>query len=175
MANPKRARSRKRRTRAKGTHLPLYAAETGHRRAGCPPRGGIRKACGEVPGRNRGSDAMMNRSAEGGTWSSPHYGGEGVLTPPPHQGVCGRHGTEDSGVTPGELAASPAGNGGKRPYKPTRRRGGVTRREWSDGRIVPQARRKPRDPAGATSPGDGRVGRGRRPAEVVGTDRPAEE
>jgi len=47
---------------------------------------------------------MTNRSAEGGTRSSPHYGGEGVLIHPPHQGVCGRHGTEDQGVTPGGLA-----------------------------------------------------------------------
>ena len=45
---------------------------------------------------------MMNRSAKGGTRSSPHYGGEGVLIHPPYQGVCGRHGTEDQDVTPGE-------------------------------------------------------------------------
>jgi hypothetical protein len=36
----------------------------------------------------------MNRSAKGGTRSSPHYWGEGALIHPPHQGVCGRHGTE---------------------------------------------------------------------------------
>jgi hypothetical protein len=46
---------------------------------------------------------MTNRSAKGGTRSSPHYGGEGILIHPPHQGVCGRHGTEDQGVTPGGL------------------------------------------------------------------------
>jgi hypothetical protein len=46
---------------------------------------------------------MMNRSAKGGARSSPHYGGEGVLIHPPYQGVCGRHGTEDQGVTPGGL------------------------------------------------------------------------
>ncbi len=28
-----------------------------------------------------------------------------------HQGVCGRHGEEEQCVTPGELAASPEGNG----------------------------------------------------------------
>ena len=43
-----------------------------------------------------------------GKRSSLHYGGEGVLIPPPHQGVCGRHGTEDLGVTPGDLARVPA-------------------------------------------------------------------
>lgn len=46
---------------------------------------------------------MTNRSAKGGARSSPHYGGEGVLIHPPHQGVCGRHGTEDQHVTPGGL------------------------------------------------------------------------
>src|SRR5258707_12724380 len=41
---------------------------------------------------------------QGGTRSSLHYGGEGVLIHPPHQGVCGRHGTEEQRVTSGELA-----------------------------------------------------------------------
>ena len=54
---------------------------------------------------------MMNRSAKGGAWSSPHYGGEGVLIHPPYQGVCGRHGTEDQGVTPGGLVRFPGGTG----------------------------------------------------------------
>ncbi len=54
---------------------------------------------------------MTNRSAKGGARSSLHYGGEGVLIHPPHQGVCGRHGTEDQSVTPGGLVASPAGTG----------------------------------------------------------------
>jgi hypothetical protein len=43
--------------------------------------------------------------------SSLHYGGEGVLIHPPHQGVCGRHGTEEQGVTSGGLAGSPGGSG----------------------------------------------------------------
>ena len=46
---------------------------------------------------------MTNRSAQGGARSSPHYGGEGVLIHPPHQGVCGWHGTEDPCMTPGGL------------------------------------------------------------------------
>ena len=45
----------------------------------------------------------MNRSAKGGTWSSLHYGGEGVLIHPPYQGVCGQHGMEEQHVTSGEL------------------------------------------------------------------------
>ena len=49
----------------------------------------------------------MNRSAKGGTRSSLHYGGEGVLIHPPHQGVCGWHGTEEQWVTSGRLIGSP--------------------------------------------------------------------
>src|SRR5215470_3391108 len=51
-----------------------------------------------------GATPKMNRSAKGGARSSLHYGGEGILIHPPHQGVCGRHGTEEQRVTSGELA-----------------------------------------------------------------------
>jgi len=34
-----------------------------------------------------------------------------LLIHPSYQGVCGRHGTEDLCVTPGELAGFPCGNG----------------------------------------------------------------
>jgi len=54
---------------------------------------------------------MMNRSAKGGARSSWHYGSEGVLTHPSYQGVCGRHGTEDLGVTPGGLVVFSGGTG----------------------------------------------------------------
>ena len=57
----------------------------------------------------------MNRSAKGGARSSLHYGGEGVLIHPPHQGVCGWHGTEEQCVTPGKLTESPVGTGVNRP------------------------------------------------------------
>ena len=57
----------------------------------------------------------MNRSAKGGARSSLHYGDEGVLIHPPHQGICGRHGTEERRVTSGGLAASPGGTGGSGP------------------------------------------------------------
>jgi len=53
----------------------------------------------------------MNRSAKGGARSSLHYEGEGVLIHPPHQGVCGWHGTEERRVTSGGLAESPGGTG----------------------------------------------------------------
>jgi hypothetical protein len=57
----------------------------------------------------------MNRSAKGGTRSSLHYGGEGVLIHPPHQGVCGRHGTEEQCVTSGKLTEPSGGTGVNRP------------------------------------------------------------
>jgi hypothetical protein len=58
-----------------------------------------------------GATPTMNRSAKGGARSSLHYEGEGVLIHPPHQGVCGRHGTEEQRVTSGGLAGSPGGTG----------------------------------------------------------------
>ena len=57
----------------------------------------------------------MNRSAKGGVRSSLNYGDEGVLIHPPHQGVCGRHGTEVQRGTSGGLAKSPGGTGVSRP------------------------------------------------------------
>ena len=62
-----------------------------------------------------GGDPEMNRSAKGGARSSLHYEGEGVLIHPPHQGVCGWHGTEEGRVTSGELAESADGTGVSRP------------------------------------------------------------
>ena len=58
-----------------------------------------------------GATPKMNRSAKGGARSSLHYGGEGVLIHPPHQGVCGRHGTEEQRVTSGGLTESLGGTG----------------------------------------------------------------
>src|ERR1017187_10881886 len=58
---------------------------------------------------------MTNWSAKGGARSSLQYGGEGVLIPPPHQGVCTRHGTEELCVTPGELAWSAGGTAESKP------------------------------------------------------------
>jgi len=81
---------------------------------------------------------MMNRSAKGGVRSSPHYGGEGVFIHPPHQGVCGRHGTEDQDVTPGGLVRFPGGTGICDPISLTAK-WEVTPVESSDGRIVPEA------------------------------------
>src|SRR6266436_5925731 len=58
-----------------------------------------------------GTIPRMNRSAKGGARSSLHFRDEGALIHPPHQGVCGRHGTEEQRVTSGELAESPGGTG----------------------------------------------------------------
>ena len=60
---------------------------------------------------------MTKWSAKGGTRSSLHYGGEGVLIHPPHQGVCGRHGTEEQRVTSGGLTGSLGGDRSKQTYK----------------------------------------------------------
>jgi hypothetical protein len=62
-----------------------------------------------------GATPKMNRSAKGGARSSLHYEGEGVLIHPPHQGVCGWHGTEEQCVTSGGLAGPPVGAGVSRP------------------------------------------------------------
>ena len=62
-----------------------------------------------------GVTPKMNRSAKGGARSSLQYGDEGGLIHPPHQGVCGRHGTEEQRVTSGELAGSPVATGVSEP------------------------------------------------------------
>jgi hypothetical protein len=67
---------------------------------------GLRRSTGP---QSMGATPKMNRSAKGGARSSPQYGDEGVLIHPPHQGVCGRHGTEEQGVTSGGLTESLSG------------------------------------------------------------------
>ena len=49
MEQPKRARRRKPETAKANLEPPLKEL----RRTGCPPRGGIRRVCGEVPGRSQ--------------------------------------------------------------------------------------------------------------------------
>src|SRR6267154_6784782 len=62
-----------------------------------------------------GTIPEMNRSAKGGARSSLRFDDEGVLIHPPHQGDCGRHGTEGQRVTSGGLTKSPGGTGVSRP------------------------------------------------------------
>ena len=65
---------------------------------------GMRRSAGL---QSMGIILKMNRSAKGGARSSLHFRDEGALIHPPHQGVCGRHGTEEQRVTSGELTESP--------------------------------------------------------------------
>src|SRR6267143_681429 len=111
MERSKRARRRKLDTAKADLKPPLAVL----RRAGCPPRGRIRRACGEVPGRNRWGNSQDE--PVGQRWSMV----ESALSrrrrshSPTAQGVCGRHGTEEQHVTSGELAESPGGTGVSRP------------------------------------------------------------
>ncbi len=81
----------------------------------------------------------MNRSAKGGARSSLHYGGEGVLIHPPYQGVCGRHDTEEQRVTSGELAQVRGWRRDEQAYK-REAKGRAKLGQWSDCRVVPEAR-----------------------------------
>jgi hypothetical protein len=112
-----------------------------------------------------GAAPKMNRSAKGGARSSLHYGGEGVLIHPPHQGVCGRHGTEEQCVTSGGLAESPGGNRRKRTYKHKRKgeQGSVSSRT--------AAKYHKRGENRVTASAVTRMGRGRQPAKMVGKRR----
>ena len=105
---------------------------------------------------------MMNRSAKGGARSSPHYGGEGVLIHPPHQGVCGWHGTEERRVTSGGLAGSPGGTGVSRPISESE----VASNALSvDGRLCSTTSAVKSRVTGRPA---AEVGRGRQPAKAVG-------
>jgi hypothetical protein len=113
METSKRARKRKLDT-AKTDLEPLLAVL---RRAGCPPwwiPKGMRRSAGL---QSMGDNPKMNRLAKGGARSSLHFWDEGVLIHPPHQGVCGQHGTEEQRVTSGGLTESPGGTGVSGPSK----------------------------------------------------------
>jgi hypothetical protein len=73
---------------------------------------GMRRSAGL---QSMGTIPKMNRSAKGGARSSLHFRDEGVLIHPPHQGVCGQHGTEEQRVTSGGLAESPGDTGVSEP------------------------------------------------------------
>src|SRR5262252_1101375 len=103
-----------------------------------------------------GATPKMNRSAKGGARSSLNYRDEGVLIHPPHQGVCGRHGTEEQCVTSGELAESPGGTGVSGPISASETASealSVVRRLNS----TYEARRKPRDRATGDGSGSGKA------------------
>src|ERR1700726_4813046 len=115
METPTRARRRKLET-AKADLEPPSTPEGRVSSASWNPKG-LRRSTGP---QSTGAAPTMNRSAKGGARSSLHYGDEGVLIHPPHQGVCGRHGTEERRVTSGGLTASPEWHRRKRTYKRTR-------------------------------------------------------
>jgi hypothetical protein len=75
---------------------------------------GMRRSTGP---QSMGATPKMNRSAKGGARSSLHYEGEGVLIHPPHQGVCGRHGTEERRVTSGGTDRVSGWHRSKQTYK----------------------------------------------------------
>jgi hypothetical protein len=58
---------------------------------------------------------MMNRWAKGGARSSLRDDDEGVRIHPPHQGDCGRHGTEERHGTSGGADRVFGGTGVSRP------------------------------------------------------------
>jgi len=58
---------------------------------------------------------MMNRSAKGGIGRACTMEAKAFSFTHPHQGVCGRHGTEEQRATSGGLAKSPGGTGVSRP------------------------------------------------------------
>jgi hypothetical protein len=64
-----------------------------------------------------GATPKMNWSAKGGTGRACNREAKALLIHPPHQGACGRHGTEEQCVTSGGLAESPGGTRSKRTYK----------------------------------------------------------
>ena len=113
MEKSKRARKRKLETSQggpKATNLRFSGGQGVHREV--ESEGHEEKYRAVIGG---GTPREMNRSAKGGARSSLHYEGEGVLIHPPHQGVCGWHGTEERCVTSGGLAGFPGGTGISRP------------------------------------------------------------
>src|SRR5438132_3344852 len=111
METSKRARKRKLET-AKTDLKPSLAVL---RRAGCPPKVESEGPAEKYRAVIEGDNPQMNRSAQGGARSSLRFQDEGVLIHPPHQGDCGRHGTEEQRVTSGELAESPGSTGVSEP------------------------------------------------------------
>jgi hypothetical protein len=109
MVTSKRARKRKPDTSQGGpgaTNLWFSGGQGVHREV--ESEGSEEKYRAVVNGRHTPDDEPVGQRRDR---SSLHYEGEGVLIHPPHQGVCGWHGTEEQGVTLGELAGPPGGTG----------------------------------------------------------------
>ena len=98
----------------------------------------------------------MNRSAKGGIGRACTMGAKAFSFTHLHQGVCGRHGTEEQRVTSGGLAKSLGGTGVSRPISESE----VASEAWSVvGRlnITYEAWRKPRDRATGDGIGSGKA------------------
>src|SRR6516225_9241303 len=108
MTKPKRARQRKPETSQGGpeaTNLRFSGGQGVHREV--ESEGHEEKYRAVIDGGHPDDELVGQRRDR----SSLHYGGEGVLIHPLYQGVCGRHGMEEQGVTSGGLAGSPGGTG----------------------------------------------------------------
>ena len=108
MVKPKRARKRKPETSQGGpeaTSLQFSGGQGVHREV--ESEGHEEKYRVVIDGGHPKDELVGQRRGR----SSLHYGGEGVLILPLYQGVCGRHGMEEQGVTSGGLAGSPGGTG----------------------------------------------------------------
>jgi hypothetical protein len=110
MVKPKRARKRKPETSQGGPEATTFFGGQGvHREV--ESEGHEEKYRAVIDGGYSEDEPVGHRRGR----SSLHYGGEGVLILPLYQGVCGRHGMEEQGVTSGGLAGSPGGTGVSRP------------------------------------------------------------
>ena len=112
MEKPKRARKRKPETSQGGpeaTSLRYSGGQGVHREV--ESEGHEEKYRAVIDGGHPEDEPVGQKRGR----SSLHYGGEGVLILPLYQGVCGRHGTEEQGVTSGGLAGPPGGTGVSRP------------------------------------------------------------
>ena len=103
----------------------------------------------------------MNRSAKGGTGRACTMEAKAFSFTHPHQGVCGRHGTEEQRVTSGGLAKSPGGTGVSRPISESE----VASEAWSVvGRLNSTMKRGESHVTGQPAT---ELGRGRQPAKMV--------
>src|SRR5215831_2142247 len=106
MTKPKRARKRKPETSQGGseaTNLRFSGGQGVHREV--ESEGHEKKYRAVIDGGYPDDELVGQRRGR----SSLHYVGECALIHPPHQGVCGRHGTEEQGVTPGGLTGFSGG------------------------------------------------------------------
>ena len=106
MTKPKRARKRQPKTSQGGseaTNLRFSGGQGVHREV--ESEGHEKKYRAVIDGGYPDDELVGQRRGR----SSLHYGGEGVLILPLYQGVCGRHDTEEQGVTPGGLTGFSGG------------------------------------------------------------------